>query len=784
MGARNVGAVVKRLEDPRLVTGRGRYTGDIVLPGMLELAFVRASEAHAVVKSIDTAAAKALPGVVAVWTLADLGAIAQKPMVQSYPSPAIKQNVTQYPLAKDEVCYVGEAIAVIVAENRYVAEDAAQLVMVDYESLPVVIDAREAAKPGASPVHRGAPGNVAATAVWKFGDAAAAIARAPHVFRESYYQHRGGPHSMEGRGVIAQHDAAADQLTLWSSTQSPFLVRRYLAQYLEREESGIRVIAPDVGGGFGPKAGHYPEELVAAIVAMKLGRPVKWIEDRREHFLATTQQRDQWWDVEVACEANGKVLALRAKCIHDNGAYLPYGLLLPMTTIVPFPGAYAIPSVEVTLDVVFTNAVPTTPIRGAGRPNAAFVLERTMDTVARNLKLDRAEVRRTNFVRKDQFPYETGAKLPTGVTIQYDSGDYAGCLDMAMKAANYSGFEAKRAQAAKAGRWIGLGIASYNEDTGLPPYEGATVKVLPSGRVAVELGSCSQGQGLETIAAQIAADQFDVDPQDVIVKTGDTAISALALSTVGSRVASTAGPSVHLAALQVREKAIRLAAQQLEAAEQDLEITRGAVNIKGVPDRKVMLGDLAKRLVSGVNVPLPAGFTPGLEATAYHTTQRPVYANGTNFAEVEVDVETGAVRLLDYHVAHDCGTLINPMLVDGQIIGGVVHGAGNALFERMMYDRESGQPLTTNFGEYLLPIATEMPPIHVEHMETPSPVNPLGVKGAGEGGTIPGIACIVSAIEDALRPLGVKVNEYPLAPERLLELIDAAREKATQETQR
>jgi len=774
VGARNVGAIVKRLEDPRLITGHGRYTDDIVLPGMLEMAFVRSSEPHAAIRSIDLSAAKASQGVVAVWTLADLGAIAQKPMLQAYPHPAIKQNVTQYPLAKDEVCYVGEALAAVVAENRYLAEDAVGQVVVDYETLPHAVDVRDAAKTDAAPVHRGAAGNVAATVAWKFGDTAPALARAPHVFRESYRQHRGAPHSMEGRGVIAQYETATDQLTLWSSTQSPFLVRRYLAQYLEREEAAIRVIAPDVGGGFGPKAGHYPEELVAALAAIKLGLPVKWIEDRREHFLTTTQQRDQWWEVEVACEPNGKVLAIGAKCLHDNGAYLPYGLLLPLTSIVPFPGPYAIPAVEVTLDCVFTNAVPTTPIRGAGRPCAAFILERTMDTVARNLRLDRAEVRRVNFVRKDQFPYETGARLPTGVTIQYDSGDYAGCLERVLKSSDQAAFETRRAQAAKAGRWIGRGIASYNEDTGLPPYEGATVKVLPSGRIAVELGSTSQGQGLETIAAQIAADQFDVDPQDVLVRTGDTAIGAIALSTVGSRVASTAGPSIHLAAMQVREKAIRLAALQLEAAEQDLEITRGAVTVKG-SDRKVTLGDLAKRLVSNINVPLPGGFSPGLEATAYHTPPRPVYANGSNVAEVEVDIETGMVKPLGYWVAHDCGTLINPMLVEGQIIGGVVHGIGNALYERMIYDRDSGQPVTTNFGDYLLPIATEMPPIRLEHMESPSPLNPLGVKGAGEGGTIPGIACIVSAVEDALKPLGVKVNEYPVSPERLLQLIDEKR---------
>ncbi|MFM9886930.1 MAG: xanthine dehydrogenase family protein molybdopterin-binding subunit [Burkholderiales bacterium] len=775
MGARNIGAVVNRLEDRRLLTGRGRYTDDIVIAGTLEMAFVRSTEAHALIRSIDVTAARALSGVVAVYTLADFGAIADKPMVQAYPNPAIKQNITPYPLAKDEVCYVGEAVAVVVARNRYTAEDAAERVAIDYEPLPAIIDARDAVKAGARLAHRGAPGNVGASVAWRYGDVAAAFARAPHVFKEAYHQHRGVPHSMEGRAVLVQYDLAADQLTMWSSTQSPFLVRRFLAQYLEREEAAIRVIAPDVGGGFGPKAGHYPEELVAALVAIKLGRPVKWIEDRREHFLTTTQQRDQFWDVEVACDVAGKVLGLRAKCIHDNGAYLPYGLLLALTSVVPFPGAYAIPAIDATLDVVFTNAVPTTPIRGAGRPNVAYILERTMDTIARNLQLDRAAVRRTNFVRKDQMPYETGGKLPSGVAIQYDSGDYHRCLDMVMQTADFAGFEARRAQAAKGNRWIGLGIASYNEDTGLPPYEGATVKVLPSGRIVVELGSCAQGQGLETIAAQIAADQFDVDPASVIVKTGDTALSALALSTVGSRVTATAGPSIHLAARDVREKAIKLAALQLEAAEQDLDITRGAVHIKGVPDKKIALADLSKRLLSGVNAPLPKGFAPGLEATAYHTTERPVYANGSNIAEVEVDIGTGEVKLLDYWVAHDCGIVINPMLVNGQIVGGVVHGIGNALFERMLYDRDSGQPLTTNLGEYLLPGATEMPRINVEHMESPSPVNPLGVKGAGEGGTIPGIACIVSAVEDALEPLGVKINDYPISPERLLALIGEKR---------
>ena len=775
MNVRNVGSSARRVDDIRLITGHGRYVDDMVLPGMLEIAFVRSAEAHATLKAVDTAAARELPGVVAVWTKADLGPMGQKPMVQSYPHAAIEQNVTQHPLSNGEVCYVGEAIAMVLAEDRFLAEDAAQLVEVEYESLPVVVDARVAAKPDSPAVHLGSPNNIAGSLALRFGDVEEAFSRAPHVFRESYFQHRGGSQSLEGRAVLAQFEPGTDQLTIWTSSQSPFLVRRYLAQYLEREEELIRVIAPDVGGGFGPKAVHYPEELLAAIAAIRLQRPVKWTGDRKESFLATAQQRDQWWEVETACDDAGKVMALRAHCVHDNGAYLPYGLMLPISAINPFPGSYAIKALDVTLDCVFTHAVPCTSIRGAGRPNVVFVLERTMDLVARNLGLDRAAVRRLNFVQKDQFPYETGGFTSDGVSVRYDSGDYEGCLDLALNSADYSAFESRRVEAARDGRWIGLGMSSYNEDTASPPYEGATVKVLHSGRIYVEVGSCGQGQGLETIVAQIAADQFGVKPEDVMVKSGDTATAAMALSTVGSRVASLVGPSVHIAALEVRDKIMRLAAQQLEVSEKDLEITNGAVQIKGVPGSGLRLGDLSTRLASKITGTIPAGFKPGLESTAFHVTDRPVYANGSNVSEVEVDIETGAVKLLGYWVAHDCGRQLNPALVEDQVIGGVVHGIGNAMFEHMKYDRDSGQSLTNSFSEYLLPLATELPRIRVEHMETPSPSNPLGAKGAGEGGTIPAISCIVSAIEDALKPLGVRVTEFPISPERLLQMIDAAK---------
>jgi carbon-monoxide dehydrogenase large subunit len=763
---RSLGAAVKRLEDPAILTGRGRYVDDLALPGMLEVAFVRSSEAHAMIRKIDVASARALPGVHSVLLLEDLGV--DQRMVQANPHPLLGQNITQYPLARDEVCYVGETIAMVLAENRYVAEDAASLVQVDYEPLPAVVDVRDAAQPGAPKVHAGSPDNLVARIPWKFGDAEAAFAASKNIFREQYVQHRGGCHSMECRGVVASHDAFSDQLTLWSSTQSPYLVRRFLAQYMEREETGIRVVAPDVGGGFGPKAAHYPEELALALAALKTGRPLKWIEDRREHFVATTQQRDQLWDVEVACDDAGKVLAIRARALHDHGAYVPYGLLLALGSVVNFPGTYAIPAVDIAIDVVFTNAVPTTPIRGAGRPYANFILERTMDCVARNLKLDRAEVRRRNLVRKEQMPYSTGGRLPNGKPVMFDSGDYLGVLEMALKNSRYP--EKPR----KSGRLVGFGISCYNEDTGLAPFEGANVRVLPSGKVVVTSGAGAQGQGVRTILAQIAADALGMKPEDVQVEIGDTAIFPMGMSTVGSRTTVTAGSSVHLAAVEVRDKAIRLAAETLECAPVDLEVAEGKVRIKGVPERSVPLGDLARRLAGQVNVPSPAGFSPGLEATAYHAVERPVYANGANVAVVEVDPETGRVEVVDYYVAHDCGTLVNPPLVDGQIVGGVAHGISNVLFERMVYDRETGQPQTTNYGEYLLISAPEMPRMHLAHMETPSPWNPLGVKGAGEGGTIPCLAAVVSAIEDAL---GVKVNEYPLSPERIVELLDAGTER-------
>jgi aerobic carbon-monoxide dehydrogenase large subunit len=770
MGVRYFGAAVPRIEDPELVSGRGHYLDDIALPGMAHAAFVRAVHAHARIKRIDASAAAALPGVIAVLTAADLG-VAGKPTPQFAPSPLLAQNRTQHVLAADAVHYAGEAVALIVAESRALAEDAAALVAVDYEPLAPVADLATALEPGAPTAHESAPDNRVATLRAKFGDIDQVFGRAAHVFAERITQHRGGCHAMECRGVIGAEDPVSRQLMLWSSTQAPYMVRRALAQFLGQDESRIRVVAPQVGGGFGPKAGVYAEEFAIAIAAMKLKRPVKWAEDRREHFLATTQQRDQIWDLEVAADADGRMLGVRGRCLHDNGAYVPYGLILPFTSVGPFPGPYALDALDVTLEAVFTNKVPTTPVRGAGRPNVAFVLERLADRVARELKIDRAAVRRTSFVAKDQFPYATGMKARDGSPVSYDSGDYHDCLDVAL--AQIDDFRARQQAARQDGRLLGLGIASYVEDTGLGPYEGAQVAIEPNGKVLITTGAAAQGQGQHTIFAQIAADVLDVPIEHVSVVSADTARFPRGIGTIGSRIAVLGGSSVHVAATRVREKAIKVAAEMLEASEADLALADGRVRVAGT-DRAVALGEIAARLAGFSGVPLPAGIEPGLSAEGYFQAKGLAFANGSNACEVEVDPATGEVKILRYVVAHDCGRLINPMLVDGQIRGGVVHGIGNALHEHMLFDAQA-QPLTTNYGDYLLPGAADMPNIEVIHIETPSPQNPIGVKGAGEGGTIPATPCVISAIEDALAPFGVTINEHPVSPQRLVELIAAAK---------
>ena len=769
MGVRYFGQAIRRVEDPKLITGRGRYLDDIRLPGALHAVFVRSPHAHARIKAIRADASRKAAGVTAVFTAADFGELGRKAMPHMVPVAVVKQPINYQPLAHDEVCHVGVPVAMVIGDSRAAAEDAAALVEVDYEVLPAVTDWRHALHAETPRVHIGTPNNLVASMRGQFGEVDRIFATAKHVFHEHFETHRGGCHSMETRGVAASIDPNTGDLTLWSSTQAPHMVRRLVADHLGVTERSVRVIAPDVGGGFGPKCSLYPEEVAIPLAVQTLQRPVKWVEDRHEHFLSTTQQRDQSWDVEVAADADGRLLAVRGRCVHDNGAYVPYGLVAAVTSLSAFPGPYALQAVDIAIDVVFTNLLPNTPVRGAGRPTTCFVLERLADCVARELKLDPAEVRRRSFVRKEQFPYQTGMKARDGSPVTYDSGDYHACLEAVLDKAG-DDFAARQAAARKESRYIGRGIASYIEDTGLAPFEGATVRVEPSGRIVIQTGAASQGQGHATMLAQVCADILSVPLEKIAVEAGDTGAFPLGIGAIASRTAVTAGSSVHQAAVEVRAKAIKVASEMLEAAEHDLVLEDGAVRVAGAPGLSVPLGDIAFKLNGMSGIPMGQGISPGLESTAYFNVTAATFANGTHLAEVEVDADTGRVTITRYVVGHDCGKLINPLLVDGQVRGGVVHGIGNALFERMLYN-DLGEPLTTNYADYLLPTAPEVPRIEIVHLESPSPRNPIGVKGAGEGGTIPAAACVIAAIEDALTPFGVRITQHPVSPQMLRGLI-------------
>jgi carbon-monoxide dehydrogenase large subunit len=774
MGAKLFGARVTRLEDPALLTGRGNFTDDIHIKGALHAVFVRSPYAHARINGIDTDAARAMPGVVGVWTLNDLPPeLRGKKLLLLLPNPAITQPLMPTVLAGDEARYVGEPVAVVLADTRARAEDAAALVDVDWDVLPAASDARDALADGAPLAHSGTPNNVAAKFTNTYGDVDAAFAKAAHVVREEILHHRGGGHAMEGRAVLASHDADERRTMVWSATQAPHQVKRNLIGLLGWDENEVDVIAPDVGGGFGPKAMFYVEEAIIPLMARTLNRPVKWTEDRREHFLCASQERDQYWDIEAAFDAGGKLLGVRGTMIHDNGAYIPWGIVSPLIASTTVPGPYVLPSYRLETTVVLTNKVQVTPVRGAGRPQAVFAMERLMDAGARALGLDAAEIRRRNLIPADRMPYDVGLIFRDGKPVTYDSGDYPRCQKEAEDLADYTGFEARRAAARKEGRVIGIGIANYVEGTGLGPFEGATVRIGPSGRIICASGAAPQGQGHRTTMAQICAEKFGVGIEDIEVVLADTTAIAHGVGTFASRIACNAMPSVHLASLDVREKIVKVASHMLEAAEEDIELEGGKVFVRGVPGMSLTLGQVAHAVAGTPGYALPPGLDPGLESTHYFSPAAAAYCNGTHIVEVEVDIETGGVQILRYVTGHDAGTLINPLIVDGQVQGGVAHGVGNALFEALHFDSEAN-PLTTTFADYLIPAAPDVPWAEMVHIESPSPLNPLGVKGAGEGGTIPAAAAIVSAIEDALREYDARFPHVPVTPADIIGAIRGA----------
>jgi carbon-monoxide dehydrogenase large subunit len=769
-----VGKSVLRLEDGPLLRGRGRFVDDLEFPGMLEAAFVRSPHAHAAIRGIDAGRARAMPGVRAVFTLADFATLltAERLPLQ-FRTDQLPPDVAPFVLAKEEVAFVGEAVAIVVAQSRALAEDAAALVAVDYEPLPAISDCRAALRPGAPPAHRGKASNLLVELRQGYGDVAAAFARAPYRARVSLKQHRGGAHSMEGRGAAAVYDPNEDRLTLWSSTQLAHEARAFLMRLLHLDENQIRVVAPDVGGGFGGKFVLYPEEVAVAAACLRLRRSVKWIEDRREHFCAAVQERDQYWDLEVAFDGAGRVQGVRGELIHDQGAYTPQGLNLPYNTSTGVPGPYIVPAYELQVKVAETNKVATMPVRGAGYPEAAFAMERLLDAIARTLNLDRGEVRRRNLVPAEKMPYVTPLKTRAGSPVAYDSGDFPRCLDMALEAIDYADFAERQRRARASGGYRGIGIGSGVKGTGRGPFESGIVRVGRSGRISVYTGAMPMGQGIRTALAQICAEQFAVEVDSVSVLAGDTAVIPYGQGGFASRQTVTAGSAVHLAALAVREKVLAVAAHLLETGAGDLELRDGRVEVVGAPGSGLSLREVAEA-VSGVpGYTMPGKFEPGLESLQSFLPSALTYGMGCHAVEVEVDVETGSVRILRYVVVNDSGKLINPMIVAGQLVGGTAHAIGNTLYEWMRYD-EDAQPLTTTFADYLLPTATEVPNIELHFLQSPSPLNPLGVKGVGESGCVPAAGAIVAAIEDALSPFGVTIGEYPVTPAILFGLIAAA----------
>ena len=758
----------KRLEDQRLLRGEASFIDDLRLVGMLHVAFVRSIHAHARVRVTSP---PAIPGVIGIFSAADLLPGRRTPDIPIVVGHEALRSCSQPALARDKVRFVGEPIAVVVAADRYVAEDGAASVKVEYELLGAVPDARAAVADGAALLHEPLGDNVAGDFTVRVGDANAAFRSAEIVTHGRYYMHRHTGMPLETRGVAARYDSGAGQLTMWTTTQWPHTVRDALREILGLAEHKMRVVAPDMGGAFGVKQEIYPEELVLAMLAMRLRAPVKWIETRREHLLGTAHAREQWHEVELAARRDGTILAIRAELLADMGAYTrSLGVLCPSITAAILPGPYRVKHYTCRVRAALTSKAPAGAYRGAGQPEAVFALERAVDHLARELRMDPAELRRRNFIRADEFPWAVGT-ASAQVPVVYDSGDYAAALDRALEVAGYEGRRSEQAaERAKGtnGRLLGIGVAAYVALTGLGPYEGARLRVDASGHVQLLIGASPHGQGTATALAQVVADELGLEPRVVSVQHGDTALLPFGVGTYASRNAVTAGSAVFYAARGVATKAQRLAAHLLEIGNADLELADGSVRVTGAPDRRLTLGQLASACAPGQ--PLPAGVEPGLEATHYFQAPRPTFASGVHVAVVSVERETGCVEVVDYVIASDAGRLINPLIVEGQIHGGVAQGISGALYEQLAYD-DLGQPGAQSLLEYVMPTARQVPSMRIVHLTTPSTLNPLGVKGVGESGALPAPAALAAAVEDALAPFGARVDGTPLGSETLLSLM-------------
>jgi aerobic carbon-monoxide dehydrogenase large subunit len=771
-----IGKDVARFEDLRFVTGTGTYIADIRLAGTADVCFVRSLWPHAHNLAIDADAARRADGVVAVLTAADLTGLTLPFTRQFYSNidPILEAEYALWigpyhapVLASDKVRRVGEPLAMVVATDRYLAEDAAELVDVTAEPIAPVVNPHDALRPDAPLLHDNLPNNVHAEFTVEVGDPAGAYDQAQCHIDRRFRIRRSNGCPIETRGVIAQFDPATQQLTVWSNTQTPHTLRGYLAEMLRLREDAIRVIKPDMGGSFG--GAIYPEEVAVAAAAIVLGRPVRWIEDRQENLANARHSRDQWHDIRVGYNLDGKIVTLIDDIIADSGAYNPFNVTLSFNAASHIRNQFDIDNLRVHARHVLTNKQPTTPVRGAGRTEATFVMDRIVDLIAADLEMDPADIRMRNLIPASAMPRDMGMYYRNGRRLIYDSGDYPAQLRSALEKIGYASFRKRQQEARRGGRYLGIGISSHVEGSGYGPFEGAIVRIDGSGKVSVACGSSPHGQSHETVLAQVCAEVLDVPPEEITVRTGDTALLPYGGGTYGSRSAVTAGNAVHLAAVKLRERVLDVAAEVLGTGRDRLTLQGGQIHDLAHPANSATFGDLARAATPGSGLTT----TPGLEASAYYVPPTVTFASGTHIAIVEVDPRLASVKVRQYVVVDDCGTMLNPMIVEGQQHGGVAHGIGNALLEEACYDSD-GQFTTGSFLDYLLPAATDIPHIDVVHESHSSPLNPLGVKGTGEGGATSPPAAVLNAVADALRPLRLELTEIPLSPLRLFLDIEAA----------
>jgi CO/xanthine dehydrogenase Mo-binding subunit len=752
---------VRRREDPRLITGTGEFVDDLPMPGCLHAAMLRSPHAHARIRAIDVSAARKAPGVVGVFTAADLGA-AGAPMPIYAPHPALPVPCRIRPLAADVVRFVGEPIVAVIADDPYRAHDALDLISVAYDPLPAIVDVEAGVAAGAPVLHAEIGSNVVAEWRQRVGDAEDTIRAADVVVRTRIRLARGGAHPLEPRGLVVRWDG--DRLTVWGAVQMVHRHRGVLAGQLGVPEHHVRVIAPpDVGGGFGTKGMYYPEYIVVAALARQLRRPIKWIETRREHTLVACVERDQVHDVEIAATRDGRLLALRDDFLHDMGAYTISGLNLLQNAMIHSVGPYVIPSLDLRFRGVLTTTTPVGAYRGAGRPYGTAVIERAMDALARELGLDPIELRRRNLIAADQYPYATGLTTAGRGPVEYDSGNFPRCLALALETLDLPAARREQARLRAEGRYLGIGVVNYVEATATVPHESAIVRVGADGGVTVVSGAAPQGQGHGTMVSHLVGDLLGIDPNTINVHTGDSALIAQGGGTYGSRTAAIGGSAALLAGRAVREKAMRIAAHLLEASAADIVCDGGTFSVRGLPSRTVGWLEVAVAAHTG-SVP---GESAGLQADHLFEVTQSSFANGTHAVVLEVDPETGAVQILRWIVAHDCGHVLQPGIVDGQIHGGVVQGIPDALNVQLAYD-ETGQRLTATLMDYTLATASDAPrSFELRHLESPTPLNPLGAKGAGEGGIMPVHPLIAQAVEDALTPFGARVERVPVTREEI-----------------